>query len=85
MKKAFSFLLGILFTITLNAQLTTANSSPANDVKVAEVKPVTSSEDLLILMETEYDFGKIPQGKPVIHIFFGSACLLAIRYLIIVL
>lgn len=27
------------------------------------------SGDLLVLKEMEYDFGKIPQGKPVTHIF----------------
>lgn len=26
-------------------------------------------EDILVLKETEFDFGKIPQGKPVTHIF----------------
>lgn len=27
------------------------------------------SNDILLLKETQYDFGKIPQGKPVTHIF----------------
>jgi hypothetical protein len=29
----------------------------------------TKSEDVLQLKETEFEFGKIPQGKPVYHIF----------------
>ncbi len=32
-------------------------------------KPATVSEDALKLKETEYEFGKIPQGKPVYHTF----------------
>ena len=30
---------------------------------------VTSVEDVLVLKELEFDFGKIPQGKPVTHVF----------------
>jgi hypothetical protein len=29
----------------------------------------TPSEDVLVLKELEFDFGKIPQGKPVTHVF----------------
>lgn len=29
----------------------------------------TSSPEVLALKETEFDFGKIPQGKPVYHVF----------------
>lgn len=29
----------------------------------------TKSEDILQLKETEFDFGKVPQGKPVFHVF----------------
>lgn len=32
-------------------------------------KPVEKTEEAIRLKETEYDFGKIPQGKPVTHIF----------------
>lgn len=32
-------------------------------------KPASVSEDVLKLKETEYEFGKIPQGKPVYHTF----------------
>src|SRR5437870_1320843 len=32
-------------------------------------KPVEAVEDVLGLKEQVYDFGKIPQGKPVTHIF----------------
>ena len=30
---------------------------------------VTQVEDVLVLKELEFDFGKIPQGKPVTHVF----------------
>jgi len=33
------------------------------------VSEATETLDSLILTETEYNFGKIPQGKPVTHIF----------------
>ena len=39
--------------------------------------PVPSDSEVIMLKETEFDFGKIPQGKPVTHIFdvsnIGSA------------
>jgi hypothetical protein len=34
-----------------------------------EQKPVAAAEDNLGLKEMEFDFGRIPQGKPVTHIF----------------
>jgi len=33
------------------------------------VSPSAASNDVLVLKETKYDFGKIPQGKPVTHTF----------------
>jgi hypothetical protein len=35
----------------------------------ASAQTTSESQDVLQLKETEYDFGKIPQGKPVYHIF----------------
>jgi len=32
-------------------------------------KPVPVAQEAIALRETEYDFGKIPQGKPVTHVF----------------
>jgi len=32
-------------------------------------KPAVAAEELLGLQETAWDFGKIPQGKPVTHVF----------------
>ncbi|HUS02563.1 MAG TPA: DUF1573 domain-containing protein [Chitinophagaceae bacterium] len=36
---------------------------------VASVQDKTTVAEVVALKETEYDFGKIPQGKPVTHIF----------------
>ena len=62
--KLLAFFLAVLVTGTVNAQTATSISSTAT-----EVKAVVPQEDLLVLKETEFDFGKIPQGKPVTHIF----------------
>ena len=35
----------------------------------AEVSSKSTVEEVIALKETEFDFGKIPQGKPVTHIF----------------
>ncbi len=59
-KLLFVFVLGIFFS-TVNAQ----NILPVANV-AETVKPV---EETLLLKETEYNFGKIPQGKPVTHVF----------------
>jgi hypothetical protein len=40
------------------------------DATTTALKPVV--EETLALKETEYDFGKIPQGKPVTHVFVVS-------------
>jgi hypothetical protein len=78
MKKIFTFLCGVVFTYASFAQ---ANNSSA---ATTSVKPATANsgspamassqgtkppEDSLHLIETEFDFGKIPQGKPVTHVF----------------
>jgi hypothetical protein len=45
----------------VNAQITTPGTNTTTPVP---------SEALLTMKETEFDFGKIPQGKPVTHIFY---------------
>src|SRR5882757_8938680 len=49
----------------------TATAIVAATDNKATIVPVPSP-DLLILRETEYNFGKIPQGKPVTHVFTVS-------------
>ena len=70
MKKLFTLVFTVFIITSLNAQnhnLTTSNGSTVvtNDTKVATVV----DENLLVLKESEHDFGKIPQGKPVTHVF----------------
>ena len=81
MKYICTFLCGVAFTFMTSAQTNVAksniskpeaiNASPATTptqvTPVAEAaKPAAES---ISLKETEFDFGKIPQGKPVTHIF----------------
>jgi hypothetical protein len=71
MKKVFSIFIIMFLGSTTFAQITAVAK------KVEQVAPPkTVVEELLGVKETEYDFGKIPQGKPVTHNFevlnFGS-------------
>ncbi len=56
MKKFFIFLNVLFFAFAANAQTSVL------------VKPAIAA-DAISLKETEYNFGKIPQGKPVTHVF----------------
>ncbi len=57
MKKIFTFLFAAFFTMAVNAQH-------------AAVAPVAAPPaETLLLKEAEFNFGKIPQGKPVTHVF----------------
>jgi hypothetical protein len=53
MKKIFTYLLVCALAHSVHAQTSATDNTP----------------DALGLKETAYDFGKIPQGKPVTHIF----------------
>ncbi len=69
MKKLFTLLTLIVLTLSVTAQTTlvASNLKPAGN---ETPKPATVvREEVLLLKETEFDFGKIPQGKPVTHIF----------------
>ena len=73
MRKIFTFF-GFLFCLSsLHAQqISKANG--ATDVKAAPTATtstitIAQADALLSLKETEFNFGKIPQGKPVTHIF----------------
>ena len=61
MKKIFTLYCALLFTCIAGAQ-----TSPA--IMGKEVKASLDTA-VISLKETDYDFGKIPQGKPVTHIF----------------
>ena len=54
-----------IFLLTLSVLLVFAGTAQ----KSAKAAPANNNEEILLLKETKYDFGKIPQGKPVKHIF----------------
>ena len=72
MKKITLFFFSItaaLFSFGQNTGITTASGSAVTVSQATDSKAITPNEDLLILRESEFDFGKIPQGKPVTHVF----------------
>lgn len=62
MKKIF-----ILFCALSFCYIVSAQSKVTAPVK--EDKTTLPSPEVISLKEAEYDFGKIPQGKPVTHVF----------------
>jgi len=81
MKYIFTFLCGLAFTFATSAQTNVAKSkisktqtisNPSTTTQIQVVPVVEASKpaaESISLKETEFDFGKIPQGKPVTHIF----------------
>jgi hypothetical protein len=73
MKKLFTVICFLAFSLLANAQTSVTKVSKKN--KTATTKSLTTQVaaenplESLTLKETEFDFGKIPQGKPVTHIF----------------
>lgn len=80
MKNTFTFLIGLTFVFTASAQ-TEISNVPKDKVRNTNVTSTASSNNApssesnrnpsesISLKETEFDFGKIPQGKPVTHVF----------------
>ncbi|SRR5260221_5383280 len=60
MKNVFAFFIALMLAFSTKAQSTTVNTTITQGAKAG---------DILDLKEIQYDFGKIPQGKPVTHIF----------------
>ena len=75
MKQILILLLATCFiSVSQAQQLSTSAVAPSTQAVVnptggINAPVVTTDENLLSLKETEFDFGKIPQGKPVTHIF----------------
>lgn len=64
MKQVFTCLSAICLMSVVQAQTgTVPTSTTQNALTIAQ------ADEMLTLKETEFDFGKIPQGKPVTHIF----------------
>ena len=74
MKQLLTCLSALCLVIVVNAQ-TVAPATPAVQTSTATTDVTTNTisiaqaDEMLTLKETEFDFGKIPQGKPVTHIF----------------
>ena len=74
MKEFFTFISCFIITMSVNAQVKTTGSNKDKDLRTASpnaplVAEPAISEDGLFFIEDSYDFGKIPQGKPVTHTF----------------
>lgn len=74
MKRLFTFLFSVFAVSAVHAQnaATDAKVAPANAVTTnfsSNALTIAEADEMLTLKESEYDFGKIPQGKPVTHIF----------------
>ena len=73
MKKIFTLVVVCFVVTSLHAQTATlATSTTKHSTKnlaAIETQAVIPLADILTLKEAEFDFGKIPQGKPVTHVF----------------
>ena len=71
MKQLFTCLSALCLVALVNAQTapaTVQTSTTTTDVVTNSVS-IAQADEMLTLKETEFNFGKIPQGKPVTHIF----------------
>jgi Protein of unknown function (DUF1573) len=71
MKQLLTCLFALCLMLTANAQ-TATSAVDANTVTTnvtTNTISIAQADEMLTLKETEFDFGKIPQGKPVTHIF----------------
>jgi len=68
MKRIFALLSATCIVSLVSAQTTPGTNTVTTNVATNTVS-IAEADQLLTLKETEFDFGKIPQGKPVIHIF----------------
>lgn len=73
MKKIFTLSFILITSGVAFAQQTDSKSTPAPDLKVVPIGQSQDgdkkAEEALALKEESFDFGKIPQGKPVTHVF----------------
>ena len=69
MKTILTFFLTGLLVINVSAQNAVSTASNKAAVKENTLTVAVPTEEALLLKEAEFDFGKIPQGKPVTHIF----------------
>ncbi len=69
MKRLFTIIFCLAFSIAVSAQTNSSKVTKIASPNAEKVAQPAISEESLTLKESEFDFGKIPQGKPVTHIF----------------
>ena len=69
MKKIFFLFFATLAISAVKAQQSTAAITTSYNNNAGKVTDTVPDEALLTLTEKEFNFGKIPQGKPVVHVF----------------
>ena len=73
MKKIFTLVVVCFIVTSLHAQTATLATSTTKqstkNLAAIETQAVIPLADILTLKEAKFDFGKIPQGKPVTHVF----------------
>lgn len=73
MKKLLTVICFLAFAYFANAQTSVTKVSKKNKTattkSVATEATIPNPSESLTLKETQFDFGKIPQGKPVTHVF----------------
>jgi hypothetical protein len=77
MKRLFTCLFALCVVAAVNAQTGSSVAVAPAPVQTSTVTTnvtastisIAQADEMLTLKETEFDFGKIPQGKPVTHIF----------------
>ncbi len=77
MKQFSTFLFALCLVASANAQTTTTAAAGKVEANPAIVTTnvtnntisIAQADEMLSLKEIEFDFGKIPQGKPVTHVF----------------
>jgi len=72
MKKTFSLILATCLLSGAFAQKTSATDAKPAIISTnvtTNIVTIAEADAMLTLKESEFDFGKIPQGKPVTHIF----------------
>ena len=69
MKKTFTFLWGMAFFFVATAQTSVSTTSVKQVPQTSTTENTKPAPESISLTETEFDFGKIPQGKPVTHVF----------------
>lgn len=72
MKQIFTCLFALCLVSATKAQSVSSATAPAEvkaSTSTSSTISIAQADEMLTLKETEFDFGKIPQGKPVTHIF----------------